>query len=106
MVAPDGGPRKIGIHPRVSSSGFQLFPGLMVRSGLSDRMDLGVYFTKAPGANYGFYGAQLQRSLIGGSRSASSITPFSLRSEGCTTLARPSWTLAASTVSRTALIFL
>jgi hypothetical protein len=40
------------------------FPGLMVRAGVADRTDVGVYFTKNPGANYGFYGAQLQQSLV------------------------------------------
>jgi len=41
------------------------FPGLMVRAGVSDRTDVGLYFTKNPNANYGFYGAQLQRQLFG-----------------------------------------
>jgi hypothetical protein len=40
------------------------FPGLMVRAGLTDRTDAGFYFTKSPGANYGFYGAQVQQSLV------------------------------------------
>ena len=39
------------------------FPGLAVRAGVSSRTDVGVYFTKSPGANYGFYGAQLQQNL-------------------------------------------
>jgi hypothetical protein len=39
------------------------FPGLTVRAGLTDRTDVGVYVTKSPGANYGFYGAQLQQNL-------------------------------------------
>lgn len=39
------------------------FPGLTARMGVSDRTDVGVYVTKSPGANYGFYGAQVQRSL-------------------------------------------
>jgi hypothetical protein len=43
------------------------FPGLSARVGLSDRTDLGGYFTKSPGANYGFYGAQLQHSFLGDS---------------------------------------
>lgn len=42
-------------------------PGLMVRAGMSDRTDLGVYFTKNPEANYGFFGGQVQRNLVGGS---------------------------------------
>jgi hypothetical protein len=40
------------------------FPGLTARAGLTDNTDVGVYFTKNPGANYGFYGAQVQRSLM------------------------------------------
>ena len=45
------------------------FPGLTMRVGIGDKTDVGVYATKAPGANYGFYGAQLQRSLFGGAES-------------------------------------
>jgi len=40
------------------------FPGLEARMGYNDKMDIGLYFTKNPNANYGFYGAQLQYSLI------------------------------------------
>lgn len=40
------------------------FPGLMVRAGVSERIDVGAYFTKNPNANYGFYGAQLQYALV------------------------------------------
>ena len=39
------------------------FPGLMVRSGITDRTDAGLYFTKNPRANYGFYGGQLQHAF-------------------------------------------
>lgn len=42
------------------------FPGLTVRAGITNTTDVGIYVTKAPGANYGFYGAQLQRALFGG----------------------------------------
>ena len=42
------------------------FPGLMVRAGVSARTDVGLYVTKNPNANYGFYGGQLQRGLVGG----------------------------------------
>ena len=42
------------------------FPGLMVRAGVTNNTDLGVYFTKNPNANYGFFGAQAQRNFIGG----------------------------------------
>jgi len=40
------------------------FPGLMVRAGVSDNTDVGVYFTKSPGANYGFYAAQVQHAFV------------------------------------------
>ena len=40
------------------------FPGLEARMGYNDKIDIGLYFTKNPGANYGFYGAQLQYNLI------------------------------------------
>ena len=40
------------------------FPGLEARIGYDEKMDIGMYFTKNPNANYGFYGAQLQYSLI------------------------------------------
>jgi len=39
------------------------FPGLMVRRGVTEKMDVGAYFTRSPGANYGFYGGQLQYNL-------------------------------------------
>ena len=42
------------------------FPGLMARAGVSAGTDVGVYFTKNPKANYGFFGGQLQRRLVGG----------------------------------------
>ena len=40
-----------------------MIPGLMVRAGVSDRIDVGAYFTKNPNANYGFYGAQVQYAV-------------------------------------------
>ena len=40
------------------------FPGLMVRAGVSKNTDVGVYFTKSPGANYGFYAVQVQHSFF------------------------------------------
>ena len=39
-------------------------PGLMVRVGVTDRVDVGTYFTKNPNANYGILGGQLQYSLM------------------------------------------
>lgn len=41
------------------------FPGLMVRAGITSTTDVGIYATKSPGANYGFFGGQVQRSLLG-----------------------------------------
>ena len=40
------------------------FPGLTARLGVAARTDVGIYFTKAIQANYGFYGAQLQQSVL------------------------------------------
>lgn len=42
----------------------QKIPGLMLRAGVSERTDVGVYFTKNPGANYGFVGGQVQYNLV------------------------------------------
>jgi hypothetical protein len=42
------------------------FPGVMARAGVGARTDVGVYITKNPNANYGFYGAQLQRNVTSG----------------------------------------
>ncbi len=36
------------------------FPGFTARTGVSDRVDVGIYETKNPNANYGFYGGQMQ----------------------------------------------
>ena len=53
------------------------FPGLTVRAGVTDRTDVGAYFTKSPGANYGFYGLQAQRNLLrDGKWSASARASF------------------------------
>lgn len=54
-------------HWLFEGSGLQ-FPGLMARVGVGDKTDVGAYFTKSPGANYGFYGAQVQQNFV---RSAS-----------------------------------
>jgi hypothetical protein len=40
------------------------FPGLMLRAGVTTSTDVGLYVTKNPKANYGFYGAQLQQNLV------------------------------------------
>ena len=41
------------------------FPGLSARVGVAEKTDVGVYFTKNPNANYGFYGAQVQQQVLG-----------------------------------------
>jgi hypothetical protein len=40
------------------------FPGLMARVGITDKLDVAGYFTKSFGANYGFWGAQVQYNLL------------------------------------------
>lgn len=40
------------------------FPGLTARVGITDRTDVGLYITKSFGANYGFWGAQVQHNLV------------------------------------------
>lgn len=39
-------------------------PGLMLRAGVTDRVDVGAYVTKNPNANYGFFGGQVQYNLL------------------------------------------
>lgn len=39
-------------------------PGVMVRAGVSDRVDVGAYYTKSIGANYGFIGGQVQYNVL------------------------------------------
>lgn len=39
-------------------------PGLTLRTGITDNIDAGVYVTKSPGANYGFWGGQVQYNFI------------------------------------------
>jgi hypothetical protein len=40
------------------------FPGLMLRVGVTDKVDIGAYFTKTPPANYGFFGGQIQYNFL------------------------------------------
>jgi hypothetical protein len=40
------------------------FPGLTARAGITDKIDVGAYWTKNPNANYGFWGAQVQYNFI------------------------------------------
>jgi hypothetical protein len=44
------------------------FPGLMIRSGVTEKTDVGLYVTKNPNANYGFFGGQVQRALVSNAR--------------------------------------
>lgn len=39
-------------------------PALMVRMGITSRIDVGAYFTKSIGANYGMYGGQVQYTFL------------------------------------------
>ncbi len=40
------------------------FPAATLRTGITDNMDIGVYLTKSPGANYGFWGGQFQYNFV------------------------------------------
>lgn len=51
-------------HVLFEGNGLEM-PGLMVRAGVTGRSDLNLWVTKNPGANYGFYGVQVQRALTG-----------------------------------------
>jgi hypothetical protein len=64
------------LHWLFEGSGLE-FPGLMVRAGVSNKTDVGVYFTKNPNANYGFYGAQVQQNLFGNSNGWAAATRLS-----------------------------
>lgn len=39
-------------------------PGLTFRAGITSKIDIGAYWTKSPGANYGFWGGQVQYNVI------------------------------------------
>ena len=41
-----------------------LIPGLMLRAGVTDRLDAGAYYTRAIGANYSIFGGQLQYAFL------------------------------------------
>jgi hypothetical protein len=55
-------------HVLFEGSGLK-FPGLTIRAGVTDKTDVAVYLTKNPNANYGVFGAQVQRGLFGGGSS-------------------------------------
>ena len=50
-------------HPLTEGSSLNI-PGLMVRAGVTDRVDVAAYGTKSIGANYGIVGAQLQYNVV------------------------------------------
>ena len=56
------------VHPDsahwLKETGRLAFPGLAARVGITDKLDVGLYFTKRPGANYGFYGGQVQYNFL------------------------------------------
>ena len=56
-------------HWLFESSKGLAFPGLTVRAGLTNKTDVGVYYTKNPNANYGFFGGQVQQNFLGSTTS-------------------------------------
>jgi hypothetical protein len=40
------------------------FPGLTFRTGITNKIDAGIYWSKSPGANYGVWGAQVQYNFM------------------------------------------
>ncbi len=40
------------------------FPGLSLRAGISNKTDIGIYWSERPGANYGVIGGQLQHNFL------------------------------------------
>ena len=50
-------------HELVEGATLQ-FPGVTARAGVTDRLDVGAYFTKALKANYGVVGGQVQYALL------------------------------------------
>ncbi|MEW5799334.1 MAG: hypothetical protein AB1728_10030 [Bacteroidota bacterium] len=40
------------------------FPGLTFRTGITDNIDVAAFVTKSPGANYGFWGGQVQYNIV------------------------------------------
>jgi hypothetical protein len=76
------------------------FPGLMVRAGVGDKTDVGVYYTRNPNANYGFAAAQVQQNLVGGATSdwaaAARLSVMSLYGPDDLDLKVLGWDLVAS----------
>lgn len=56
------------VHPDslhwLTDGGALSIPGLMLRAGISDRIDVGAYFTKNVESNYGLWGGQVQYNLF------------------------------------------
>lgn len=51
------------VHWLKESPALQI-PGLTLRAGLTENIDAAAYVTKAPGANYGFWGGQVQYNFV------------------------------------------
>lgn len=56
------------VHPHSTHWLFEgsglAFPGLMLRGGVTSRIDAGAYFTRNPDSNYGFFGGQVQYNVV------------------------------------------
>lgn len=56
------------VHPDsthwLTDGGALAIPGLMLRAGISERIDVGAYFTKNVESNYGLWGGQVQYNLF------------------------------------------
>jgi len=76
------------------------FPGLMARVGVTNKTDIGIYYTKNPNANYGFYGGQVQQNLVGSATSdwaaATRLSFTSLHGPEDVQLTTFGWDLVAS----------
>ena len=48
----------------LTEGGGVIVPGLMVRTGVTDRLDVGAYYTKSINSNWGIVGAQVQYNLL------------------------------------------
>ena len=62
-------------HWLTEGSGLRV-PGIMGRAGITDRIDVGFYFTRNPRSNYGFAGGQVQYNFL---QQASAIVDASAR---------------------------
>ena len=64
----DGAWNNTFVHPHETHwliGGEELpFPGLTLRAGVTSKIDVGAYWTKSIGANYGVWGAQVQYNFL------------------------------------------